>query len=549
MISVYPSAQNVSAGTNIVVEIRVDNVASLAAYEFEIQYEPRLLTFVSVTNNSFLGSTGRNVTCLPPQLGLDTVRYGCVTFSPPPPDGPSGSGVLATITFSTSCAGSSPLAFTLAGLGDALGAGLPLQTQDGSATVTGGGVCPTPTVTPTPGPASPTPSPTPPATATSVGPPPTPVPQLCAGAAGSALCVLPVSQTAFTGGQVDIEIAVDNIFNLGAFQFDLVFDSVLLSPVSVTKAGLIGSTGRSVVCLPALQADRVTFACATLGTDPAGPNGSGILALVTLQADAAGFSTLTLENSLLADITSADILVAAEQGGDVTIADPPTPTNTLTPTDTFTPTETATVPSPTPPATPTPGPLPETVVRIDPDAQNVGEGDEVVIEVIIDAVTDMGAYDFTLAFDPSLLTFVEVTSGSFLGSSGGSVVCIGPTVNETLGTVGFGCFGTSATGVTGTGTLATVRFGTSCGGTSALTLANVSIANAVGGTIPSVAHNASVGVNGATSCSPSSTATVTPVPTATPTGPASSTVLRVDPSSQGVVEGVDVVVDIVVDNV
>ena len=62
VVRVDPPAQNVSAGTNVVVDIRVDNVTSLAAYEFEIQYTPSILTFASVTNSSFLGSTGRSVT-------------------------------------------------------------------------------------------------------------------------------------------------------------------------------------------------------------------------------------------------------------------------------------------------------------------------------------------------------------------------------------------------------------------------------------------------------------------------------------------------------
>lgn len=37
---VSPTTQAVSAGSNVVVEIRVDYVVDLAAYEFEIQYEP-----------------------------------------------------------------------------------------------------------------------------------------------------------------------------------------------------------------------------------------------------------------------------------------------------------------------------------------------------------------------------------------------------------------------------------------------------------------------------------------------------------------------------
>ena len=65
IMRVDPTAQSVPAGTNVVIDIRVDDVTSLAAYEFEIQYEATVLSFVSATNGSFLGSTGRTVTCLP----------------------------------------------------------------------------------------------------------------------------------------------------------------------------------------------------------------------------------------------------------------------------------------------------------------------------------------------------------------------------------------------------------------------------------------------------------------------------------------------------
>ena len=145
IVRVSPTSQTVTAGTDVLVDIFVDNVASLAAYEFELAFQPNIVSFVSVTNGPFLGSTGRTVSCLPPLLGEGTVRFGCLTFGAPPPDGPSGSGLLATVRLSTSCSDSSPLDLNLANLSDALGASIPTSLQNGGVTITGGAVCPTPT--------------------------------------------------------------------------------------------------------------------------------------------------------------------------------------------------------------------------------------------------------------------------------------------------------------------------------------------------------------------------------------------------------------------
>jgi hypothetical protein len=103
------------------------------------------------------------VTCLPPQLDVGKVRFGCVTLGEGA--GVQGSGVLATVTFSTSCTGQSPLDLALVGLSTSLGDAIPTSSQGGQATVQGGAsVCPTPTPTlrPTSTPtATRTPSPTP----------------------------------------------------------------------------------------------------------------------------------------------------------------------------------------------------------------------------------------------------------------------------------------------------------------------------------------------------------------------------------------------------
>ena len=52
LMRVSPASQTVAAGSNVVVDIFVDNVAGLGAYEFELAYEPTVLSFVSVANGT-----------------------------------------------------------------------------------------------------------------------------------------------------------------------------------------------------------------------------------------------------------------------------------------------------------------------------------------------------------------------------------------------------------------------------------------------------------------------------------------------------------------
>lgn len=145
LVRVDPPAQSVGPGTNAVINVLVDDVTNMAAYEFELDYYGSTLGFVSVSNGPFLGSTNLAVTCLPPLLDVGKVRFGCVTLGTGA--APSGSGLLATVTLSTSCSGTSPLNLGLVGLSDPLGNPRPARSQGGSATVVGGAACPTPTPT------------------------------------------------------------------------------------------------------------------------------------------------------------------------------------------------------------------------------------------------------------------------------------------------------------------------------------------------------------------------------------------------------------------
>ena len=90
----------------------------LAAFSFKFKYDPTLLPIADangdgkadvgqVTVGSFLGSSGKQVACSDGYMDKDTadntkrlLNFSCVTFGPTP-SGPTGSGDLATINFTT----------------------------------------------------------------------------------------------------------------------------------------------------------------------------------------------------------------------------------------------------------------------------------------------------------------------------------------------------------------------------------------------------------------------------------------------------------------
>jgi hypothetical protein len=84
------------------VDVRVANVNNangLGSFEFTATYDTTVATATVVTLGPFLGSTGRAVNCTTPTfVPAGTVNVSCNTLAASP-NGPLGSGVLATITF------------------------------------------------------------------------------------------------------------------------------------------------------------------------------------------------------------------------------------------------------------------------------------------------------------------------------------------------------------------------------------------------------------------------------------------------------------------
>lgn len=537
IVCVQPPSQVTETGAQFTVDVVVDQVVNLGAYEFTLAFDPAVVSFVGVARGPFLGSTGRSVNCLGPYPEDGAVRFACVTLGAEP-DGPSGTGLLATVTFSALAAGASVLDLTHVILADISGAPLPHTDLQGQVTVVvgstptpcPGGICPTATATP-----APTSTSTP-----SLGP--------------TVVRIDPPSQAKLVGSIVTVAVAADAVANLGAYEFTLAFNPAVLEFVSVSNGPLLGSTGRPVSCPPPIVgANTLQFGCVTTGSTPEGPSGSGALAVVVFLASGQGISALDLFDVALATPRAADIPTAVEDGI-VTVTLGPTVTPTpcpggVCPTSTITPTPTVT---PTPTATSIPvacAPDPGATACVQPSSPTVPPGTNFSVDVVADEVGNLGAYEFTLAFDPSVIALTGVSNGAFLGSTGREVTCIGPTPG--VGSVRFVCATQGATpaGPNGSGVLATVRFLALAEGNSPLDLQNLILADVAGTAIPATEQDGVVIVSSGPTPTPLPTGTATNTPTPGPSATPGGTLVRVAPLSQNVPVGAGFSLDITVDSV
>ena len=124
------------------VDVLVDDVVNLGALQIELAYDPQVVELQDIHEGPFLGSSGREVQCLPPDAEVGALIFRCVTLGATP-DGPTGSGILATLTFQPVGAGISTLHFDRVILTDPSANRLPVETQDSSVSVRepeGGGI-------------------------------------------------------------------------------------------------------------------------------------------------------------------------------------------------------------------------------------------------------------------------------------------------------------------------------------------------------------------------------------------------------------------------
>ena len=576
VVRVDPSTQAVAGGSQFSVRVMVDEVSNLGAYEFTLEFDPNVVTYVSVANGPFLGSTGRTIFCPPAITDVGSVRFGCATMGMSP--GASGSGQLAEVIFNAAAQGASALDLTVVSLSDPLGSDIAAVPQSGSVTVAAG----TPVATPTP--VVPTPSPTP-------GP-------SCGGTPGHMVaCIRPAGQTVFNGSNFNIDVVVNNATNLGAYQFSLEFDPVIAAYVSAQRGPFLGSSGRTVDCdAPSLAGNAVSFVCRTLGSTPPGPDGNGLLATITFSAVREGIGLMAVKDPVLTDIQANILPMDNPMGGSVVVVPAPTPTPgpSPTPTDTATPTNTppptptftagpsptptltrtprpTSTPSPTPTFgptptyTPTPGPA---TVRAVPASQEASVGVPFTLDIVVDNVVNLGAFEFTLSIDPAVIQYVSAQLGAFPGSTGRPVDCLLPDRGAAILRMVCMSRGSEPQGPSGSGVLGTLTFLPVNTGSTQVNIEEVILTDPMATMMDVVKGNGgsvTVGPGPTPTETPLPTSTYTPGPSPTPTitptpGPPASptpvptfapgtTAMVIEPAAQDVLVGDYFTVDVMAYNV
>jgi hypothetical protein len=126
-----------------------------------------------------------------------------------------------------------------------------------------------------------------------------------------------------------------------------------------------------------------------------------------------------------------------------------------------------------------------------PATSNVTPGTSFDIDISVSDVADLYAFQFSVAYNPDVLSPVTVLPGDLLGTS-----FFPGTLDETTGLISFisDTLTGPGPGVTGSGSLATLRFLASANGSSALPVSDVILLDSVAGEIPVTVANGAVNV-------------------------------------------------------
>lgn len=111
------------------------------------------------------------------------------------------------------------------------------------------------------------------------------------------------------GNNISLNISINDVTDLFAYQFDIVFDPMVLAAQSITEGAFL-SKGGSTFFISGIV-DNITglinFTANSLIGAISGVDGNGILATVNFSAIAAGLSTISLSSTTLLDSTFFEI--------------------------------------------------------------------------------------------------------------------------------------------------------------------------------------------------------------------------------------------------
>ncbi|CAG1005025.1 partial Protease 1, partial [Anaerolineae bacterium] len=312
--------------------------------------------------------------------------------------------------------------------------------------------------------------------------------------------IQPPVASASVGSPITVAVMISNVANLGSFQFTLGFNPTRVQVQAVTLGEFPGSTGRSFTPIgPTIDNTNGTaiFGAFSLGGTPPGPNGSGNLAYVRLQPISGGTSVLALSNVQVSNVAGSSLPFITQDGllsiaaclgdfdgdGDVDILDVQRVayrwgSHTGQPLyDSLYDVEPLGAPdgdidildvqvvayrwgthcstgrsarllAATAPAT----------LSIQPYSRTVSATQTFTTTVWISDVADLGAFEFTLAYSPTVIEVMSATIASFPTSTGRAFTPAGLIISPTGSTATYGAFSLGATppGANGNGALAIV---------------------------------------------------------------------------------------------
>ncbi|MDW7679816.1 MAG: FlgD immunoglobulin-like domain containing protein, partial [bacterium] len=127
------------------------------------------------------------------------------------------------------------------------------------------------------------------------------------------------------------------------------------------------------------------------------------------------------------------------------------------------------------------------IIRFNPQVTEMRIGNPASVDVVLEGITDLGSFEFEIAFDGAVVNITQVsdvTQGAFLGSTGRSVIPVGPNIDNNTGSVVYGAASVGAqAGANGNGVLATIVWTPLAEGKSPIVLKNVKIADTKGAQI------------------------------------------------------------------
>jgi hypothetical protein len=134
----------------------------------------------------------------------------------------------------------------------------------------------------------------------------------------------PASQRVDVADKATVDIAIENVQNLGGFEFELHYDPNIVQIADkndVTVGAFVTSTGRTPIPLGTII-DNIngilSYGFATLGTDP-GPDGSGVLANIIFTPQSEGTTDIDITSVTVTDVDANTIPIADVMNGEIII--------------------------------------------------------------------------------------------------------------------------------------------------------------------------------------------------------------------------------------